>query len=589
MKNTKHIILQNSVKNQTVHDTYQALKKALFTRNRFNLFMSILGALILSIEIILASWLVQQSIDYVMGSGNITFGFLVLSAALIALLMLTAGLCVYFFRTQFTIRAVQQYRELATQIILRKSIADFERHNTAAYLSAMTNDVNMIKINYLDQIPIIVQILICSAGAVALMMYYNPLLTLIALTISLVPTLASMSSGKALAAADLQVSDENAQYMGKLKDVLNGFGVIKSCIASGSMGKNLSNQNNLLTSKLLVREKKLEKINYYAALSGFITQFAVLLVCVYFAVFKKTISAGTIVVFTRLITYIIDPVTNLPEMFSNVRSSLGMIKKFAVVLQTEEKNESAVLVEQAVFNNAIIMENLFYAYENGGEYVLRDWNITFEKGKKYMIVGTSGSGKSTLFRLLINTYPPTQGRIMIDHIPIHNLTPEALYKMVSIVYQKNFIFNDTILNNLTLFRDISFQELDTAIRRAALEDVIEKRGWDYICGEEGANLSGGECQRIAIARSYLCHTPVLLFDEATSALDRQTSSKVLKGLLLNTEETVIAITHVLDENVLMQCDAIIAVDKGRIAEMGSFSELMEQEGYFYSLFWASQK
>ena len=144
------------------------------------------------------------------------------------------------------------------------------------------------------------------------------------------------------------------------------------------------------------------------------------------------------------------------------------------------------------------------------------------------------------------------------------------------------------MNNLTLFRDISFQELDTAIRRAALEDVIEKRGWDYICGEEGANLSGGECQRIAIARSYLCHTPVLLFDEATSALDRQTSSKVLKGLLLNTEETVIAITHVLDENVLMQCDAIIAVDKGRIAEMGSFSELMEQEGYFYSLFWASQ-
>ena len=106
-----------------------------------------------------------------MGSGNITFDFLVLSAALIALLMLTAGLCVYFFRTQFTVRAVQQYRELATQIILRKSIADFERHNTAAYLSAMTNDVNMIKINYLDQIPIIVQILICSAGAVALMMY----------------------------------------------------------------------------------------------------------------------------------------------------------------------------------------------------------------------------------------------------------------------------------------------------------------------------------------------------------------------------------------------------------------------------------
>lgn len=147
--------------------------------------------------------------------------------------------------------------------------------------------------------------------------------------------------------------------MGKLADILNGFGVIKSCMAGDGMEHALSTQNELLKDKLLFREKKLEKINYYAAVSGYITQFAVLLVCVYFAVFKKSISAGTIVVFTRLMNYIIDPVTNLPEMFSNVRASMGMMKKFAELLYSEEKETLETQIANGNFHDSIVLKDVF--------------------------------------------------------------------------------------------------------------------------------------------------------------------------------------------------------------------------------------
>lgn len=168
---------------QAVRLTYDALLRTLFHKNILNLIMSIVGALILSAAIIASSWLIQQSIDLVSGQGNIIFQFLIFTAVIIIMMISAAGLCVYYFRTGFTVRAVRQYREYAVRIILKKDIADFKRHTSASYLSAMTNDVNMIKANFLDQIPIIVQILICAAGAVALMLYYDPLLTVIALII----------------------------------------------------------------------------------------------------------------------------------------------------------------------------------------------------------------------------------------------------------------------------------------------------------------------------------------------------------------------------------------------------------------------
>ena len=151
-----------------------------------------------------------------------------------------------------------------------------------------------------------------------------------------------------------------------------------------------------------------------------------------------------------------------------------------------------------------------------------------------------------------------------------------------------FIFNATIRENITLFADFPKEAVERAIRLSGLSQLIAERGEDYLCGENGSGLSGGEKQRISIARSLLKNAQVLLVDEATAALDAQTAHQVSHALLDLSGMTRIVVTHTLEESVLRRYDAILTLRDGRIAEQGSFEELMERRGYFYSLYTVSQ-
>ncbi|MBQ9901738.1 MAG: ABC transporter ATP-binding protein, partial [Clostridia bacterium] len=164
-----------------------------------------------------------------------------------------------------------------------------------------------------------------------------------------------------------------------------------------------------------------------------------------------------------------------------------------------------------------------------------------------------------------------------------------LYDLVSIIQQNVFVFNSTIRNNITMFSDFPAEDVDRAVRMSGLKKLIEEKGEDYLCGENGSGLSGGERQRISIARALLRNTPVLLIDEATASLDNETSYEVLDAILNLEGYTRIIVTHDLDENILKRCSGLFTLKKGEMCEQGTFDELMEKKGYFYSLFTVSQK
>ena len=562
-------------------EIYKKMKYKMMEGNELNLALSIAAAIILSIAIIAASWLMQQCIDYASGYSHMSFKYLLFSALLIALIELSAGICVYFFRTAFVSKALFQYRHYAMTCIFNKNISSMRLHNTSEYLSALTNDVNTIKVDLLDQIPIIAQVIICAAGSVVLMLYYSPFLTAIALLISLIPALSSMKSGSKLVEAETLISDNNSKYVLVLKDILNGFNVIKSCLAENGLTTRYLKINKSLSDKILNREKKLEKINYTAALSGYITQFAVLLICVYFSKKQNLISAGTVVVFTRLMTYIIDPLTNLPEMLSDAKASLGLMKKFSTLLQSDKKDTNSYIQVKS-FNDEIRLRNVNFSYVES-QPIIKDWNISLQKGKKYALVGTSGSGKSTLFNLLIKTLTAESGELCFDRININKIDNGSLFKLISIVYQNNFIFDDSIINNITMYKKISEDEIQNIIDKFCLNELIYEKGCDFQCGEEGKNLSGGERQRVALARAYLQNTPILLMDESTSALDKESTCRILDALLMDDDKMIVFITHSYDMNVLSRFDEILAISNGKIVEKGHFNKLYEQKGYVYSL------
>lgn len=180
------------------------------------------------------------------------------------------------------------------------------------------------------------------------------------------------------------------------------------------------------------------------------------------------------------------------------------------------------------------------------------------------------------------------GRILYDNDEIRQISGQSLYDLVSLVQQNVFVFNSSIRENITMFNDFGENEVAKAIEMSGLSKFIEERGSDYMCGENGSGLSGGEKQRISIARSLLRHTQVLLVDEATSALDSETASHVTGSILNIKDITRIIVTHRLEESQLRKYDSIIAIKNGKIEEDGTFDELMKRKGYFYSLYNVSQ-
>jgi ABC-type multidrug transport system fused ATPase/permease subunit len=209
-------------------------------------------------------------------------------------------------------------------------------------------------------------------------------------------------------------------------------------------------------------------------------------------------------------------------------------------------------------------------------------------GKKYAVVGASGSGKSTLLNLLMASYSHYNGSIYYDDVELKNISGEQLYEIESIIQQNVFVFNATIIENITMFRDFPQEEVQRAIRLSGLSALIEEKGEGYLCGENGCGLSGGEKQRISIARSLLKQSQVLLVDEATASLDAETAYHVSSAILDLQGITAIVVTHALDEALLKRYDTILTMKNGQIIEEGSFDALIEKKGYFYSLFTISQ-
>ena len=318
---------------------------------------------------------------------------------------------------------------------------------------------------------------------------------------------------------------------------------------------------------------------------GFAAQLGVFLIGAYLAMNGNAISAGVVVAFVQMMNWVIWPISRLPGRLADYRAARALIEKLATALSKNVREEGGV--SDLNLDRGIRLSKLSFAYEPGKQ-VLQEIDFTFEAGKSYAIVGASGSGKSTLLNLLMAADHNYDGNIHYDDTELKDIRSEALYDLVSVVQQNVFIFNASIRDNITMFAQFPQDQVDRAIQLSGLAALIQQRGEDYLCGENGSGLSGGEKQRIAIARSLLKNARVLLVDEATAALDQQTAFQVAGAILDLEGLTRIVVTHALDEALLRRYDCILALKNGRITETGSFQTLMDQKGYFYSLYTVSQ-
>lgn len=584
------------------------LSQSFFQGNRKNLFMAVLGTTVLSVGILSVPQLMQILIDFLSGNRRYNMHQIVLMAIAVLLMVGFSGLCTYYFRTKFSAKAVLQYRKTAYHYLSKKKVTEFYGQNTAVYLSALNTDLQKIKEDFLDQIPILSQIVICGIGAVLVMIRYNFFLAMMACLISLIPFFAALFSGRNMEKIEENLSKENAEYLAFLKDFAVGFTIIKSYKVEGIFSALHDKICQKVEARMEEREKCVEKINYFAAISGYITQFAILLLCAVVAYRSQSISVGTVLAFSRLINYIIDPVTELPGMLSKARTAYALSEQFWEKIgkgeQEEQQQKSGEIVKDGYHQHTdtdshekalpipslqgdICFSHLSFSYTSEKQ-VLKDFTLRVKEGEKLILLGASGSGKSSILKLLMGIERSQGGEISIGNRQLSTLPEESLFRSISYIQQEVFIFDGSIYENITLFQKYSEEEMELAIEKSGLKNLISEKGLDYPCGENGAALSGGERQRINIARSLLRKTPILLADEITAALDKENSYLVLDSLLSLENITEILVLHDLDSRILNRVDRICVLKEGEIVEEGIFSELMEKKGYFYSLFTMEQ-
>ena len=569
---------------------HKPLKKELtaqfYQKNRLNFGIALFGALLSGSLNLIVSWIMQQLIDVASGAEG-TFGFETLAWISGGFLVFCAAvmLLTYFSEPRFLARAMRQYRDFAFRRLTEKSISSFRDESTATYLSALTNDAASIEADDLAQQLSVITKLVTAAGALAMMLYYSPLLTAVAIGLTLLPLVASLLTGKQLQTLERRVSDRNRDFTAALTDCLNGFSVVKTFRAEREIFRLFSESNRALEQEKFRKNRVRRMVGMIGAGTGIVAQLGVFLIGAGMALNGYGLTAGTVILFVNLMNFLIEPVATLPGLLASRRAARGLIEKLAEAL---EKSDGAVGTRQlAPLREGLRLEHVSFGYEEGKD-VLHDVSVVFEAGKAYAVVGGSGCGKSTLLHLLSASCTGYCGTIHFDDTELREIAPESLYEQISVIQQNVFVFDASLRDNITMFRDFPHDAVDSAIERAHLNALVEERGEGYRCGEGGKGLSGGEKQRVSVARSLLKRSSVLLVDEMTAALDAKTAHEVTSDLLALDGITRIVVTHGLEEALLRSYDGIIVLKDGRIVEQGRFDELMAQKGYFYALFTVSQ-
>ncbi len=538
-----------------------------------------------SLNLIL-SWIIQQLMDTAAGeSGALSFRTLLLISAGFVLLCAGLSLLNYASQPRFLERAMRQYKDFAFKKLIGKSISSFRDESAAGYLSALTNDAASIETNYLAQMLAMITKAVTFIGALLLMCRYSLLMTAIAAGLTVLPLIASLLTGSRLQTVESRVSERNGEFTAALSDCLAGFTVVKNFKAEREIFRLFAQSNKALEHEKFTGRRIKTLVGMIGAVTGIFAQLGVFIAGVYLSMKGGSMTPGAVVLFVNLMNFIISPIAELPGLLACRKAALGLVDKLAAALERSSSREGSETLNR--LEHGIRLENVSFAYEPG-KTVLHGINAEFEAGRAYALVGGSGSGKSTLLNLLMAAETNYSGHILADGIELSDISTDSLYGTMAAIQQNVFVFNASIKDNVSMFRDFPKTELDEAIARAHLGALIRERGEDYLCGENGSGLSGGEKQRISIARSLLKKSSVLLADEVTAALDAQTAHRVSSDILDLQGITRIVVTHTLEESLLRRYDRIFVLRGGRIEEAGSFADLMANKGYFYALFTVAQ-
>lgn len=548
--------------------------------HKFLLFLSITAVIIISLVEAYQAILFQTVIDTATGTLQLEFSNLFLYVMLFLLAVFISETFSKTSNAALNASVMKDYKQSIINSFLGNN--NQSRLTSSELISILDNDVKIIENNYLNSLISMTKDIFLFIISLFLLFRINVTLTLSILVLGWIPVVVPQLFTKKNQLLKERYLGKVEVFVNQVKEIAQGFEVIKGFNIENKILNKFSNINEEAEQSKFKSDAFTGFQGAISISSGFLMFFINLLVAAYFVI-QGDITLGQMIAAVQLMNYIVNPLISISKYLTNIRSVTRIISTINEKV-LDNKGESSQETKEFTFDKNLRIDGLSYSYNNRDK-VISNINYIFEKGKKYAIVGESGCGKSTLLKILMKQINDYQGQISIDDINIKSFDAKSYYSKVALIHQNVFVFKDTFKNNICLYNEFSDEKIKNTIIQSGLTKTmnIHNAGLDTLVGEGHVELSGGELNRLSIARALIKDVEILLVDEATSALDKVMAYDIEKTIL-GLDSTIIAITHRIDDNILKNYDEILVMKDGEIVESGKLQKLITNKGYFYDMY-----
>ena len=477
-------------------------------------------------------------------------------------------------------RVVMDLRNHAFAKIQSLSLGYFTNARTGEIISRVINDSTQVERSVSTVLGDVAKQPFALIGALGFLLWLDPKLSFIGLVLFPIAIFPVLVFGKRVRRFAKQGQERLADLVSTLQESVAGVKIVKAFSMEDYELKKFAEQSKAVFSRAVRVTRAKAAVEPIIVT---ITMLGLSLVLIY--VKKAGMTIDQFFTFAAAMIALYDPVKKLSRIHITIQqSSAAADRIFELIDAPVTVQEKPRAVEFSARIGEIAFDAVSFAYAD--ELVLREVSLSVKAGQRVAFVGSSGSGKTTLVSLIPRFYDPTKGRVTFNGQDVRDFTISSLRKQVGIVTQDTFLFNDTVTRNIAYGQENASQELiEAAAKKAQAHEFIKglANGYETVIGERGVMLSGGQCQRLSIARAILRNPPVLILDEATSALDTEAERQVQAALdELMTGRTVFAIAHRL--STITSADCICVLDKGQIIERGTHDELLARGGAYKRLY-----
>ena len=468
------------------------------------------------------------------------------------------------------------------------SLTFFNNNKTADLTSILIRDIAGMRIAFSQSLQKIIIEPISIFSLLFLLSIINQKFTLLVITIIPLSGFFSYKIGQSIRRKFKRASIQSAGILNIIKETLSNIKIIKIFNLEDAENEKFINENDKYFNLIFKQSKLSNLLTPINEAIGLIVGVLLIWFGGISVLEQNIMSSEDFIKFILLLFAMLQPIRNIANVNALFQNGIASAERVFSIFDNNDKiYQDKNTIEVKTLKNEIEFKNVFFKYENSNEKnILEDINVTIRKGETVAIVGESGAGKSTFSELIPRLYDVTEGELLFDNLNVKNLNLKSLRNLIGVVTQQSILFNESIKSNISCVNPKATEEqILESIKYANLNNLIDKlpNGLNTIIGENGVKLSGGEKQRLSIARAIIKNPDILILDEATASLDSKSEKKVhdaIDNVIMG--RTVIVIAHRL--STIINADKILVFSKGKVIDQGTHKELMEREGKYKELY-----